>query len=208
MPEVDVVDRNRKAVSKVNVPEEIFAAKHGPGLVHDAVVNHLANRRQGTACTKNRSLVRGGGRKPFRQKGTGRARQGSTRSPLQRGGGTVFGPTPRSYAYAMPKKMKRAALRAAFSAKFSGGEITVVEDLNIEEAKTRRVADLIRGLGLTGRLTFILPEKDEVLERASRNIPMVKVLRVGQIGVYDVVNGGHLVITAPALQKMEEVYKG
>jgi len=208
MPEADVVDRNKKAVSKVNVPEEIFAAQHGPGLVHDAVVNHLANRRQGTACTKNRSLVRGGGRKPFRQKGTGRARQGSTRSPLQRGGGTVFGPTPRSYSYSMPRKMKRAALMAAFSAKFSDGEITIVDDVKIEEAKTRRVAELIQGLQLSGRLTFILPDKDESFERASRNIPMVQVLRVGQIGVYDVVNGGHLVITAPALQKMEEVYKG
>ncbi len=208
MPDVDVIDKNNKAVSKLSLHDGIFGSDKRLDLVHEAVVNHLANTRQGTASTKVRGEIRGGGAKPYKQKGTGRARAGSNRSPLWRGGGTIFGPKPRSYAYSMPKKMKRAAVRAALSSKFSDGEVLVVDDISISEPKTKRVVELLKGLGLSGKLTFIIPEKDEALELAARNLPYVKVLRIGQFGVYDIVNAGRLLISVDAVKKMEEVYLG
>lgn len=208
MPDVDVIDRNNKAVSKVSLHAGIFGADKRPSLVHEAVVNHLANTRQGTASTKVRGEVRGGGAKPYKQKGTGRARAGSNRSPLWRGGGTIFGPKPRSYAYSMPKKMRRAAVRAALSSKFADGEVLVVDDISISEPKTKRVVEFLNGLGLSGKLTFVTSEKDEALELAARNLPYVKVFRIGQFGVYDIVNAGQLLISLDAVKKMEEVYLG
>lgn len=206
MPEVEVFDKKKKSVSKINLPEGIFDGRKRTDLLHEAVVNHLANARQGTASTKNRSAVRGGGAKPYRQKGTGRARAGTNNSPLWRGGGTVFGPTPRSYAYSMPRKMRRAAIRAALSAKLVDGEFMVVQELGVSEAKTREVAALMKQLGLEGRVTFVIPEKDEAFELAARNLRYVRVLRVGQMGVYDIVNAGQIVAAADAVSKMEEVY--
>lgn len=208
MPEIDIIDRNNKAVSKVNLHDEIFGVGKRPALIHEAVVNHLANVRQGTASTKVRGEVRGGGAKPYKQKGTGRARAGSNRSPLWRGGGTIFGPKPRSYAYSMPKKMRRAAVCAALSFKFADGEVMVVDDISISEPKTKRVVEFLKGLGLSGKLTFIISEKDEALELAARNLPYVKVFRTGQFGVYDIVNAGRLLISKDAVKKIEEAYLG
>lgn len=207
MPEVEVFDRTNKAVSKIELPESIFDGKKKIALLHEAVVNHLANCRQGTAATKNRSRVRGGGAKPWRQKGTGRARAGTNTSPLWRGGGVIFGPNPRSYRYEMPRRQRRAALRAALAAKQADGELRVLDDISISEPKTKQVVALLRGLEVSGKATLIVAEKNEALELAARNIPYVQVLRVGHLGVYDIVNGGQLIVSADAVRKMEEVYQ-
>lgn len=206
MHRIDVVDKTNKVVSQVDMPEGVFAVKPNRGLVHEAVIGHLANARQGTASTKTRGFVSGGGRKPFKQKGTGQARAGSTRSPLWRGGAILFGPTPRSYETFMPKKMRRAALLSALSAKFADGEVMVVDAVSVSEPKTKRVVEFLEALQLSGKLTIIIPDKDEVFERAARNLPSVSVKRVGQFGAYDIANGGKLVIDSGALSKMEEVY--
>jgi len=206
MPQVDVIDRENKPVGRIDLPTEIFGAEVKRALLHEVVRNYLANMRQGSACTKTRGLVSGGGRKPWRQKGTGRARAGSIRSPLWRGGGTVFGPRPRDYSYKLPKKMRWAALSSALSAKLSDGELMVVDDLSLPEPKTRLLVGLLRGLGLDSSTLIILPEKDGVLELAARNIPRVDVARVSELNAYAILSHEKVVFTKGAVEKMREVY--
>jgi large subunit ribosomal protein L4 len=206
MPQVDVIDRENKAVGKIDLPPEIFGTEVRKALLHEVVRNYLANMRQGSASTKTRGLVSGGGRKPWRQKGTGRARAGSIRSPLWRGGGTVFGPRPRDYSYKLPKKMKWTALSSALSAKLSDGELMVVEELSLPEPKTRLLVGLLRGLGLDGSTLIVLPEKDGVLELAARNIPRVDVARVSELNAYAILSHEKVVLTRGAVEKMREVY--
>lgn len=208
MPEVEVLNKENKSVGTVELPPDIFGAEVKKELLHEVVRNHLANKRQGTASTKTRGLVSGGGRKPYRQKGTGRARAGSIRSPLWRGGGTVFGPLPRDYSYRLPKKVKWAALSSALSAKLSDGEIMVIDDLSIPEPKTRILAGLLKGLGLKNNILIIVPEKDEVLELAARNIPKVDIARVGELNVYSILTHEKLLITKDAIERIKEVYVG
>jgi large subunit ribosomal protein L4 len=208
MPEVEVLNKENKSVGTVELPPDIFGAEVKKELLHEVVRNHLANKRQGTASTKTRGLVSGGGRKPYRQKGTGRARAGSIRSPLWRGGGTVFGPLPRDYSYRLPKKVKWAALSSALSAKLSDGEIMVIDDLSIPEPKTRILAGLLKGLGLKNNILIIVPEKDEVLELAARNIPRVDIARVGELNVYSILTHEKLLITKDAIERIKEVYVG
>jgi large subunit ribosomal protein L4 len=205
MPQVDVINRENSISGKIELPDDIFAFEVNKGIIHEAIRNYLANQRMGTAVTKTRGQVRGGGRKPYRQKGTGRARAGSIRSPLWRGGGTVFGPQLRNYSYKLPKKVKWAALDAAFSAKLSDGEVIVIDELNIEKPKTRELASILKTLGLKNVL-IILPEEDEVLKRAARNIPCVDVAVVGKLNVYEVVAHEKLLLTSKAVEKMKEVY--
>ena len=208
MPEIEIKNKDNKAVGKAELPEEIFGVKVNEGLLHEAVRNHLANKRQGNASTKTKGQVRGGGRKPFKQKGSGRARAGSNRSPLWRGGGIVFGPQPRSYAYKMPKKAKWSALNSALAAKYSDNEVIVIDDLTVKEPKTNNVKNMLAGLGLKGSILMIIPEKDSNLELASRNLPSVSVARVSELNVYSVLSHNNILVAKDAVEKMKEAYLG
>ena len=205
MLQVDIMSKENKAVGKIELPNDIFGVGEKKRILHEVVRNYLANQRQGTAVTKTRGMVSGGGRKPYRQKGTGRARAGSNRSPLWKGGGTVFGPVKRDYSYKLPKKLKWTALSAALSSKFSHGEILVLKDFSIEKPKTRELANLLKGLGLKSVL-IILPAEDETMKRAAGNIPNVKTSVVGKLNVYELLFHEKLLFTQEAVEKMKEVY--
>jgi len=172
--------------------------------MHDVVTMQRANRRRGTSSTKTRKEVSGGGKKPFRQKGTGRARQGSSRSPLQPGGGTVFGPHPRDYSYSVPKKVRRSALRSALTVRFTGLAMKVLDKLELEAISTKNFNGIVRTFSLTKPL-FVIDKKNEVLEKSARNLPFVKVLRVEGLNVYDIIKHEQLVLTLDALRRIEEV---
>jgi large subunit ribosomal protein L4 len=205
MFQVDIISMKNKPVGKVELPNDIFGVSVKKGILHEVVRNYLANQRQGTAVTKTRGKVSGGGRKPYRQKGTGRSRAGSNRSPLWKGGGTVFGPVKRDYSYKLPKKVKWSALGAALSSKFSDGEILVVKDFSLEKPKTRELVTLLKGLGLKNVL-IILPAEDEIIKRAARNVPTVKIGVVGKLNVYEILFHEKLLFTQKAVEKMKEVY--
>lgn len=205
MPEYEVKDKNNKPVGKINLSDEVFGVKAKDGVLHNAVVNFLANQRQGTHATKTKGLVSGGGKKPWKQKHTGRARSGSSRSPLWRGGGTVFGPQPRDYSYAIPKKARRLALKAALSGKLSDGEIIVVETLSIEKPRTKEMVSVLKGLELSGKSTLIVvPEHNETILLSARNIPGVTVTRVSDLNCYDVASHSRLLMTRQAAEKLSE----
>jgi len=205
MPSVEMVDQNNKKVKDVEIPA-LFSAEVRPHLVHSAVVNQLANRRAGTAATKNKALVSGGGKKPFKQKGTGRARAGSNRSPLWRHGGTVFGPMPRDYSYAMPKKAKQGALIDAISSKIAENRLILLESLNVAEPKTKLVTELLKTLGVQENALILIKAENKNLTLAARNIPSVKVLRMDNMNVYDMLKYRYLITTQDALNTMQEVY--
>lgn len=207
MLQVDVLNKENKPVGKIDLPPDIFGADVKKGVLHETVRNYLANQRQGNAVTKTKGLVSGGGKKPYKQKGTGRARVGSNRSPLWRGGGTIFGPVKRDYSYKLPRKVKWAALNSALSAKFSDGEVTVIDDLSVSTPKTKVIAGLLKGLGLNSVL-IIVAEKNEALERAVKNIPKVDVARVNELNVYSILAHEKLLILKDAVKRMEEVYLG
>jgi large subunit ribosomal protein L4 len=183
--------------------ESIFGAKTRAHLLHQTVVMQLANRRTGSAATKSKGFVRGGGKKPWRQKGTGRARAGSIRSPIWVGGGTAFGPQPRDYSYRMPRTARRAALLSALSLKNRDGKIIVVDKLELEEAKTKLMIKALAELKIQSAL-IVIAEADTKIERSARNLPKVKVLRVEGLNVYDLLCYEHLVLTEPALKRLEE----
>lgn len=205
MAQVEILNKDNKPVGKVDLPSDIFGVDVKKGVLHEVVRNYLANQRQGNAATKTKGLVSGGGRKPYKQKGTGRARAGSNRSPLWKGGGTVFGPLPRDYSYKLPKKVKWAALGAAFSAKFADGEIVVVEDLSISEPKTKDLVALLKGLGLSNVL-IILSEDNKTIRLSAKNIPNVDIATVGKLNVYEVLVHEKLLMTQKAVERMKEVY--
>ena len=188
---------------RVDLPE-IFAERPREHLLYEAVQAQQASRRAGTHATKTRGLVSGGGTKPWRQKGTGRARAGSSRSPLWEGGGTIFGPQPRSYAYRLPASARRVALCAALSDRQRGGTLTVVEEIRLPEAKTKRVAAMLGALGLEGSVLIVDGEQNGDLERAARNLPRVKVLRIEGVNVYDVLRHQHLLLTRSAVAALAE----
>jgi large subunit ribosomal protein L4 len=183
--------------------EAIFGAKTRAHLLHQAVVMQLANRRAGSAATKSKGFVRGGGKKPWRQKGTGRARAGSTRSPIWVGGGTVFGPTPRDYSYRMPRSARHQALLSALSLKNRDGRIIVVDKLELEAAKTKLMVAALAQLKIASAL-IVIAQADVNLERSARNLPRIKVLRVEGLNVYDLLRYDHLVLTVGALKLLEE----
>jgi len=190
-------------VIQPELKEEIFGIKTRPHLLHQIVVMQLNNRRAGTAATKSKGLVRGGGKKPWRQKGTGRARAGSIRSPLWVGGGTIFGPQPRDYSFRMPRKARKEALLSALSLKNRDGKIIVVDKLELEEAKTKLMVKALAELKVTSAL-IVISRPDATIERSSHNIPAVKVLRVEGLNVYDLVRYEHLILTEAALTLLEE----
>jgi large subunit ribosomal protein L4 len=205
MPELEVRDKNNNTVEKINVSDDVFGIKAKKSVMYEAVINFLANQRQGTHATKTKGLVSGGGKKPWRQKHTGRARAGSIRSPLWRGGGVVFGPQPRDYSYKLPKKMKRLALMAALNEKFLTGEIVVINELFIEKPKTKEMISILNNLGLNDKsVLIVLPERDNIIMLSARNIPNVNVARAADLNTYDVITHNTLLMTKEAIIKLEE----
>jgi large subunit ribosomal protein L4 len=205
MASVSMVDMSNKKVKDVELPA-VFGVEVKSHLLHSAVVNQLANRRAGTAATKTKGLVSGGGKKPFKQKGTGRARAGSTRSPLWRHGGTVFGPQPRDYSYSMPKKEKRAALAAALSSKVSDSRMVLLDKLELAGPRTKQMNDLLKALGVAESALVLIAGENKNVSLASRNMPNVKVIRMENINVYDLLKYRYLITTQDALKTMQEVY--
>lgn len=204
--EVDVINMKGKKVGKAELPAAIFEAPVKVDLMHQAYVRQMANSRLGTHSTKGRSEVSGGGRKPWRQKGTGRARQGSIRSAQWVGGGKIFTPKPRSYEQAMPKKMRRAALRSALSVKASEGEVILVDELKVDEVKTKAMADVMRAVAGDERVLVLLPNNGpdfEDVKRASANLPNVKLLLANYLNVRDLLGYKQLVIPVAALDVIE-----
>jgi large subunit ribosomal protein L4 len=203
MIEVEIKNRNNATVGNIKLNDKVFSVPINGPLLHDAVVNYLANQRQGTHATKTKGLVSGGGKKPWKQKHTGRARAGSIRSPLWRGGGIVFGPQPRDYSYNLPKKAKRLALKTALSLKMSDGAITIIDGLSMDKPKTKEIIATLKNLGLEGeKVLIITPENDKIITLSARNIPGVKVVRVSDLNSYDVLVHGRLLMTKDAVTKL------
>lgn len=204
MPKVAVYNMEGKQVGEIELNDAVFGVKVNQDLMHKAVLSHLANRRQGTASVKTRGLVQGGGRKPWRQKGTGRARQGSIRSPQWVGGGVVFGPTPRDYSWRLPKKARRAALKSALSAKAAAGDILVLDQLTVEKPKTKVMVGVFEALDVRKPL-LVTAEWDQNVELSVRNIPGAVVAKSVGLNVYDILNSEKLVMTKDAVARLEEV---
>ena len=206
MPTVAVYDIANNQVGDIELNENIFGVEMNAGLVHQAVVMQLASQRLGTHATKTRGMVRGGGRKPWKQKGTGRARSGSTRSPIWVGGGTVFGPSPRSYAFSMPRKQRRLAIMCALSDKVANGEFVVLDSINFEAPKTKEAVKMLQNFGVDKKALIITADYAENVEKSSRNIPGVKAINTTGLNVFDILNADKLFITKDAIARIEEVY--
>lgn len=206
MPSIDIYNIEGKKVKSVELKEEIFGIEPNEAVVHNVLVNFLANQRQGTQSTKTRAEVRGGGRKPWRQKGTGRARQGSIRAPQWIKGGIALGPKPRSYKYTVNKKEKRLAIKSLLSSKVLENELFVVDNLELKEIKTKEMAKALTNLKVEGKALIVLPEKNENVQKSARNIEGVKTSLVNTINVYDLLKYKNLVITLDTVKKLEEVY--
>jgi len=202
MPVVDIYNVNKEKVGEVDLKEDIYGVEIKPHLLHEVVVWQRACRRSGSASTKTRGEVRGSGRKPWRQKGTGRARVGSVRSPIWRGGGTTFGPRPRSYAYALPKKVRRAALKMALSSKLANGQLVVLEDYPYTAPKTKEFVQVMKNFDLEKAL-FITTEAHKALELSARNVPYVQILPTAGLNVYDILRYDYLVLLSPAVAAIE-----
>ena len=206
MPQVTVFDMTGKSVGEMTLSDAIFGIEPNTSVMHAAVVNYLANQRQGTQSTLTRSEVSGGGRKPWKQKGTGRARQGSTRAPQWTHGGIALGPKPRDYSYELPKKVKRLALKSAFSAKVAGNDMIVVDNIAVDSFKTKTVVEMLSNLGADKKALIVTPEVDTKLIKSAANIPGVKTALVNTINVYDILNCDKFIVAKSALEKIEEVY--
>jgi large subunit ribosomal protein L4 len=206
MPQTTLYDRTGKDLGSVELSETLFAAPVNAAVLHQVVTAQLAGRRVGTHETRTRGEVRGGGKKPYRQKGTGRARQGSTRAPHYRGGGTVFGPHARSYEQRLPRKMRRQALRGALTAKLGDEAIRVIDSFGLEAIKTRDFVGVLDALAAKGRVLVVAPAVDEKLRLSSRNLPSVEVILADSLNVVDLMNADVVLIEQPALARMEEVY--
>ena len=206
MPKVDVYDIKGKKVSDVELNEKIFGIEPNENIVHEVLLNYLANQRQGTQSTKTRAEVRGGGRKPWRQKGTGRARQGSIRAPQWIKGGIALGPKPRSYSYTLNKKEKRLAIRSILSSKVLEKELTVVDKLELKEIKTKSMVKAFADLKLSGKTLVVLPEKNLNVQASTNNIEGAKTILVNEINVYDLLKYTNLVLPLDTVKKLEEVY--
>ena len=205
MPNVALFDIKGQNIGDIALSENVFGQPVNTAVMHEVVVAHLANCRQGTQSAKTRSEVSGGGKKPWRQKGTGRARQGSTRSPQWRHGGVVFAPKPRDYSIRVNKKVKRLAMKSALSSKVEGNELIVFDELNIEAPKTKEMVKVLNTVDVKKAL-IVLADKDEAVERASANIPGVKTTLVGTLNVYEILKYEKLILTKASVEKIEEVY--
>lgn len=206
MPQVTVFDMTGKSVGEMTLSDAIFGIEPNTSVMHAAVVNYLGNQRQGTQSTLTRSEVSGGGRKPWKQKGTGRARQGSTRAPQWTHGGIALGPKPRDYSYELPKKVKRLALKSAFSTKVADNDLIVVDNIAVEGFKTKAVVEMLSKLGADKKALIVMPELDQKLIKSAANIPGVKTALVNTINVYDILNYDKFIVAKGALEKIEEVY--
>jgi large subunit ribosomal protein L4 len=206
MPQATIYDRTGASVGSVELSDALFAAPVNETVLHQAATAQLAARRIGTHDTKTRGEVRGGGAKPYRQKGTGRARQGSKSAPQYRGGGAVFGPHPRSYEQRLPRKMRRLALRGALTAKFGDEAIRIIDTFGLEKIGTKDFAGVLRALAIKGRVLVVAPAVDETLRLSARNLPAVEVILADSLNVVDVLNADTVLIEQPALARIEEVY--
>ena len=206
MPKIDVYNMQGKKVSDLELSEKVFGIEPNENVVHSVLVNYLANQRQGTQSTKTRAEVRGGGRKPWRQKGTGRARQGSIRAPQWIKGGIALGPKPRSYSYRINKKEKQLAIRSILSSKVLENELTVVDKLEVKEPKTKVMVKALTDLKVEGKTLIILADKNENVKLSSRNIEGVKTIELNTINVFDLLKYNKLVLPVDTVKKLEEVY--
>lgn len=206
MPKLTLYNRDGEQVSEVELLEGLFAAPIKKGALYHTALAQRAGRRQGTAATKGRSLMRGGGAKPWPQKGTGRARHGSTRSPIWVGGAVTFGPHPRKYGYRVPKKMRRVALRSALSAKVREGKLVVVDGFEMEKPQTRAIVNMFERLGISGKTLIVTAGVDETMIKSARNLPGVKTITAPQLNVLDILEHDYLVLSQDALKKAEEVF--
>ncbi|MBQ1349588.1 MAG: 50S ribosomal protein L4 [Ruminococcus sp.] len=206
MPSITVVDMEGKNVGTLELADSVFGIEPNAAVMHMMVVNYLAAQRQGTQSALTRSEVSGGGRKPWRQKGTGRARQGSTRAPQWTHGGIVFAPKPRSYRFTVNKKVRRLAMKSAFSAKAQESSIIVVDSIKMDEYKTKKMAAMLSAIGVEKKALVVLPEVDSKVIKSASNIPGVKTAQVNELNVYDILNADKLVIAKDAVAKIEEVY--
>ena len=206
MPSINVVDMTGKKVGTVDLADSVFAVEPNEAVMHQMVVSYLANQRQGTQSALTRAEVSGGGKKPWRQKGTGRARQGSTRAPQWYHGGIVFAPKPRSYSFSVNKKVKRLAMKSALSSKAMESEIIVVDKIALDEYKTKTVVNMLAAIGVDKKALIVLPEVDKKVIKSASNIQGVKTAQVNELNVYDILNADKLVIVKDAVAKIEEVY--
>ena len=206
MAKVTMLNMAGEAAGEIELNDEIFGIEINEFAVHEVIKNYLANQRQGTQSAKTRGEVRGGGRKPFRQKGTGRHRQGSSTDPSQVGGGIVFAPKPRDYRYTIPKKVKRLAMLSALSSKVEEKEIIVLDALTFEAPKTKEMIKVLENVKAEKKALIVTAEKDENVVRSAANIPGVRTALVGTMNVYEIINHGSLILTADAVKKIEEVY--
>lgn len=207
MPKVDVYDIKGKKVSDIELADSVFGIEPNENIVHAVLVNYLANQRQGTQSTKTRAEVRGGGKKPWRQKGTGRARQGSIRAPQWIKGGIALGPKPRSYKYTVNKKEKRLAIKSVLSSKVIEKELTVVDKLELKEIKTKSMVKALTALKVEGKTLIIVPEKNTNVVMSARNIEGVKTITANNINVFDLLKYNNLILPVDTVKKLEEVYE-
>lgn len=206
MPSIDVYDIKGKKVSSVDLKEEIFGIEPNEAVVHSVLVNYLANQRQGTQSTKTRAEVRGGGRKPWKQKGTGRARQGSIRAPQWIKGGIALGPKPRSYKYRVNRKERQLAIKSLLSSKVLENDLVVVDKFDFKEIKTKQMADAMKNLKVEEKALIVLPSNNEIVQKSARNLANVTTSSVNTINVYELLKNKKLVVTVDTIKKLEEVY--
>lgn len=206
MPKVNVYNMLGEQVGEIDLMNEVFGAEVNEHVLYEVVKNQLANKRQGTQSAKTRAEVRGGGRKPWKQKGTGRARQGSIRAPQWTGGGIVFAPKPRDYSYSVPKKVRRLAMKSALSSKVQNGEIIVLDELNLNEPKTKEMVAMLNNLKASRKALIVMNEKNENVMKSASNIPNVETTLVSTLNVYDILKYDSFIITKDAVSKVEEVY--
>ncbi len=206
MPTVTVLDMKGKEVGTLELSGDIFGIEPNATVMHEMVVNYLANQRQGTQSALTRAEVSGGGRKPWKQKGTGHARQGSIRAPQWRHGGVVFAPKPRSYRYTVNKKVRRLAMKSAFSSKVLDNDLIVLDSIELNEFKTKTIVEMLKALGASKKVLIVIPEVDKKVINSARNIPNVKTTQVNTLNVYDMLNADKLIILKDAVAKIEEVY--
>ena len=206
MPKVNVYDMAGKVVSEMELSEAVFGIEPNPVVVHQVVVNYLANQRQGTQSTLTRTEVSGGGKKPWRQKGTGHARQGSIRAPQWRKGGIALGPKPRDYSYSLNKRVRRLAIKSVFSDKVATSDLIVVDNISVDSYKTKVIVEMLKALGVEKKALIVMPEHNDKLIKSAANIPGVKTALVNTINVYDIVNCDKFIVAKDAIAKIEEVY--
>ena len=206
MPKVAVYTVAGEEVSEITLSEDIFGVEENEHVLYEVVKNQLANKRQGTQSAKTRAEVRGGGRKPWRQKGTGRARHGSIRSPLWVGGGVTFAPKPRDYSYKLPKKVRRLAMKSALTSKVNNNELIVLDELVLDTPKTKEIVNMLNNLKVEKKVLIVLDETNENVVKSARNIPGVETTSVNTLNVYDILKYDNFIITKAAVEKVEEVY--